>query len=78
MYDFMGLPYTALEANYVAIQSLGIYRRVKGFYSILKNSSVTAFRWRSKLSFSQVKSIQESCRSILQAYGYRIFDSSLS
>ncbi|XP_047490126.1 carbohydrate sulfotransferase 5-like [Penaeus chinensis] len=75
LYDILGLAYTARVASKVAYHTLGMAEDLSYIYGTTRDSKATVFRWRSRLSFAEMKEIQDACLDVLQAYGYRVFAS---
>lgn len=46
-----------------------------GVSSTFRDSKTTPFKWRSKLTWDEIKNIQSECKEALELWGYRIYGS---
>merc|ERR1719400_1071297 len=44
-------------------------------YGTTKNSTATAFAWREKLSFENIRKIQSACKEPMAKLGYKLYES---
>ena len=87
MMKFLGLPWKKAISDYIvthtARDKVKIVRNKKTRkiekqhdpYDTRRNSTATAFAWRSQLGFARTSAIQEVCREPMKQLGYRMMES---
>jgi len=86
MLEFLDLPWTQAISAYIdthtSKEKLRMVRnrvtkkleRRKDTYGTAKNSTATAFAWRTKLTFRNTTDIQNDCWEPMERLGYRLMD----
>ena len=55
------------------------FKSSSGSYGTSRSDPVqTAFKWTSSMNFEHVEMIQNNCREVMQAFGYKLFDNRTS
>lgn len=84
--DFLGLPFTEEISTYINSHTnkdkTKVVRNKKTHklehksnpYSTSRNSTATAFAWREKLSFDNIRNIQSACREPMKRLGYTFYE----
>ncbi|XP_047495024.1 carbohydrate sulfotransferase 6-like [Penaeus chinensis] len=77
LYEFMGLPFTALVSQFIFDHTSGLQKREKMDqpFTHFRKSKEVADRWRDRMSYGDALAIQEQCKDVLQSYGYEVFSS---
>merc|ERR1712080_699266 len=82
--DFLDLPWTEAISAYIEThtsqEKLRMVRnrvtkkleRRKDTYGTAKNSTATAFAWRTNLTFPNITAIQRACSGPMERLGYRL------
>jgi len=83
--DFIGLPFTQEISSYIDSHTnsdkVKIVRNKKTHklehksnpYGTARNSTATAFAWREKLSFENIRKIQSACEEPMRKLGYTLY-----
>ena len=84
--DFLGLPFTEEISSYINSHTNKDKSKVvrnkmthklehkSSPYSTSRNSTATAFAWREKLSFDNIRKIQSACREPMKRLGYAFYE----
>ncbi|XP_066271324.1 carbohydrate sulfotransferase 3-like [Branchiostoma lanceolatum] len=68
LYNFVGVPH---HPDILRWMQLNTKSAGGGPFSTTRNAKETANKWRSKLTFNQVKTIQENCAETMHLFGYK-------
>ena len=73
--QFLNLPMTAKVSEFIDTHTKvkENKKKVKA-YGTIRDSEATAFAWRDKLGFDDIKNIQETCSKAMEKLGYVIYN----
>jgi len=85
--DFLDLPFTEEISAYIDSHTNSDKKKIvrnkkthklehkNNPYGTTKNSTATAFAWREKLSFENIRKIQSACKEPMAKLGYKLYES---
>ena len=85
--DFLDLPFTEQISAYIDSHTNSDKKKIvrnkkthklehkNNPYGTTKNSTATAFAWREKLSFENIRKIQSACKEPMAKLGYKLYES---
>ena len=85
--DFLDLPFTEEISAYIDSHTNSDKKKIvrnkkthklehkNNPYGTTKNSTATAFAWREKLSFENIRKIQSACKEPMAKLGYKMYES---